>query len=163
MLLDILFIYSKLNPDVGYRQGMHEILAPILWVVERDAVEAQTPTPNSKDGPEIESNGNVMFQALDSSYVEHDAFSLFCVVMQTAKSFYEMGDSQDPSPIIARSHRINDELLSVLDPELAEHLEAIEILPQIFLMLVYLLSLSMVADHTQPMDKALVWKRISVQ
>ncbi len=28
-LFKILYIWSKLNPDTGYRQGMHEILAPI--------------------------------------------------------------------------------------------------------------------------------------
>ena len=39
MLVDILFIFCKLNPDVSYRQGMHELLAPILWVVERDAID----------------------------------------------------------------------------------------------------------------------------
>ena len=38
-LLDILFIYAKLNPDIGYRQGMHELLAPILWAIHQDAVD----------------------------------------------------------------------------------------------------------------------------
>lgn len=31
----ILFIYSKLNPNVGYVQGMNEILAPIFFVVNK--------------------------------------------------------------------------------------------------------------------------------
>ena len=38
-MLDILFIYSKEKPDLAYRQGMHEILAPIMFVLhaeERD-------------------------------------------------------------------------------------------------------------------------------
>ena len=39
MLLDILFVFCKLNPDISYRQGMHELLAPVLWVVERDAID----------------------------------------------------------------------------------------------------------------------------
>ena len=38
-LRDILFIFCKLNPDVSYRQGMHELLAPVLWVIERDAID----------------------------------------------------------------------------------------------------------------------------
>jgi hypothetical protein len=29
----ILFVYSKLNPRVGYVQGMNEILAPIFYLV----------------------------------------------------------------------------------------------------------------------------------
>lgn len=32
----ILFIYSKLNPCVGYVQGMNEILAPLYWVFATD-------------------------------------------------------------------------------------------------------------------------------
>lgn len=29
----ILFVYSKLNPKIGYVQGMNEILAPIFYLV----------------------------------------------------------------------------------------------------------------------------------
>lgn len=29
----ILFVYSRLNPKVGYVQGMNEILAPIFYLV----------------------------------------------------------------------------------------------------------------------------------
>ena len=38
-MLDLLFIYCKENPELGYRQGMHEVLAPIIFVLhaeERD-------------------------------------------------------------------------------------------------------------------------------
>ncbi|KAF7510596.1 hypothetical protein GJ744_006208 [Endocarpon pusillum] len=124
-LLDILFIYSKLHPDIGYRQGMHELLAPILWVVHCDAIEAST-IPNS------EAEDDLMLEVLDERFIEHDAFTLFCAVMQTAKSFYEIGDST--SPIVDRSRRIHDEYLGEVDPELANHLQVIQILPQIFLL-----------------------------
>ena len=46
-MTDILFIYCKINADIGYRQGMHEILAPILWVVEQDAVDTEFIPDNS--------------------------------------------------------------------------------------------------------------------
>lgn len=131
MLLDILFIYSKLHPDTGYRQGMHELLAPVLWVVARDAIDPESINKEGTEDP-------LMLEALDARYIEHDAFTLFCVIMQTTKSFYELGDvnpgSSANSPIVVRSHRIHGELLSAIDPELAAHLHVIEILPQIFLM-----------------------------
>lgn len=125
ILLDVLFIYSKLNPDVGYRQGMHEILAPILWVIHCDAIEVN-PLSDS------EAEDTFMLNVLDRQFVEHDAFTLFCAVMQTAKSFYEIGDSTPP--IVDRSRRIHEEYLAEVDPELANHLQVIEILPQIFLL-----------------------------
>jgi TBC1 domain family protein 5 len=130
-MLDILFIYSKLNPDTGYRQGMHEILAPIIWVVECDALDsASLPMDHQPQNEGIE----LMRMALNSDYIEHDSFNLFCAVMQTTKSFYEMGQTKDSSPIVARCHRIHEEILAIVDPELANHLQVIGILPQVYLM-----------------------------
>ena len=137
-LLDILFIFCKLNADIGYRQGMHEILAPVLWVVSRDAIDPEslaTPAESTLEADEL------LTVALDARFVEHDAFTLFCIMMQNAKSFYEMGSSgqhlgagASNSPIVERSKRIHEEYLRRVDPELAYHLTTIEILPQIFLM-----------------------------
>jgi TBC1 domain family member 5 len=129
-LLDILFIYAKLNPDIGYRQGMHELLAPILWVVQQDTVDLTAVITVGKKA----AGTDFMVDVLDQKFVEHDAFNLFCAVMQTAKAFYEVGDNRDASPIITRSKRIHDELLNDVDPELALHLTVIGILPQIYSM-----------------------------
>ena len=135
MLLDILFIYCKLNRDIGYRQGMHEVLAPLLWVVSRDAI-------NSKSlGDQRAVMDDAMVSNLEQEYIEHDTFTLFGAVMQTVKNFYELGSINDTttlgllnnSPIVERSKRIHENFLHHADPELAEHLTAIEILPQIFL------------------------------
>ncbi|KIW16488.1 hypothetical protein PV08_06543 [Exophiala spinifera] len=127
-LLDILFIYSKLNPDVGYRQGMHELLAPILWVVQQDAVDPTSVPAAAQTMDDVD----FMQEALGHKYVEHDSFSLFCAVMQNAKGSYETGDSKDASPIIARSKKIHDDILAAVDPELALHLHVVGILPQIY-------------------------------
>jgi len=40
-MLDILFIYCKEKPDLGYRQGMHEILAPIIFVLHAEEREEE--------------------------------------------------------------------------------------------------------------------------
>ncbi|PGH08390.1 hypothetical protein GX51_01216 [Blastomyces parvus] len=134
-MLDILFIYTKLNADLGYRQGMHELLAPVLWVVEHDAIDKKATTDLASDtGSE-----DLMLQVLDKDYTEHDAFTLFCAIMQTAKLFYEQesgklpGVRPDVSPIVSRSQHIHQALLRAVDPELADHLQITEILPQIFL------------------------------
>ncbi|PQE16062.1 WD repeat domain-containing protein [Rutstroemia sp. NJR-2017a WRK4] len=145
IMLDALFIFCKINQDVGYRQGMHEILAPILWVIEQDAIEpkdSSTATANIGD----EDSDLIINQLLDQKFIEHDAFTLFSLVMRSAKSFYELGEpegkraangrgtSQEKlSPIVERSKRIHEEYLACLDPELAKHLTDIEILPQVFL------------------------------
>ncbi|EFQ98062.1 TBC1 domain family member 5 [Nannizzia gypsea CBS 118893] len=137
-LLNILFVFVKLNPDLGYRQGMHELLAPILLVVTQDAIDLQTVSQDEAPAPGGEQA--LMLQSLDPTYIEHDSFILFCAIMQTAKEFYEHNDSKsggggnlEVSSIIARSQHIHLGILRKIDPELADHLVAIEVLPQIFL------------------------------
>ncbi|KAJ5385102.1 hypothetical protein N7517_003013 [Penicillium concentricum] len=134
-LTDILFVYSKLNPDVGYRQGMHELLAPILWAVDRDSVKPHSGGPDAnKDKSE-----GLMLKLLDAQFVEHDSFTLFLSVMQTARIYYEHGETRsangqmDVIPIVDRCHYLHKEALAIIDHELAEHLEAVDVLPQIFL------------------------------
>ncbi|KAI5295693.1 hypothetical protein KEM52_000518 [Ascosphaera acerosa] len=142
-MLDILFVWAKVNPEIGYRQGMHELLAPVLWVVDADAVGVQTePQPWGDD--------ETLLTTLDSRFLEHDSFTLFAAVMQNVKVLYEHGDGQssgggisgssssgsDGTPyeasIVGRSRRIHEVLLFKADYELAEHLAATNILPQIF-------------------------------
>lgn len=128
MLLDILFIFCKLNPDLSYRQGMHEILAPILWVVERDAIELGESSKTLGEDALIKA-------IFDGDYIEHDAFALFGQVMQSAKNFYEQTTTSGrENPMVARSRRIFNEMLPLVDRRLAAHLENIDIVPQIFLM-----------------------------
>jgi len=145
IMLDILFIFCKINQDVGYRQGMHELLAPILWVVERDAIDYG----NDSDLHSGSREDALLKQNLDSTYIEHDTFTLFSLIMRSAKSFYELGEADrtsstassgtgtphhGASPIVERSKRIHEVYLAHLDPALAKHLTDIEVLPQIFLM-----------------------------
>ncbi|KAI2639719.1 RabGAP/TBC [Hypomontagnella submonticulosa] len=139
LILDILFVYCKLNPDVGgYRQGMHELLAPIVYVIEQDAIDPASITSDS-------TADSRMVEILDASFIEHDAFTLFSKVMEHAKSFYEVGETTadvplttfDPQPpissIVERSQHIHEICLYKVDPELSTHLKNIEILPQVFL------------------------------
>lgn len=141
LITDVLFIYCKLNPDVGgYRQGMHELLAPIVYVVEQDAID---PADASSDA----SNDLRMVEMLDASFIEHDSFALFSKVMDSAKAFYETSESSGNdtgnaafdmqstrSSIVEKSEYIHDVCLYKVDPELSVHLKSIEVLPQVFLM-----------------------------
>lgn len=143
MLLDILFIWSKLNPDIGYRQGMHEVLAPILWVVERDSI-SDSKQEISAGEPSLD---NTISAVLDSQFICHDAFTLFCLIMQGLKSSFEpgapanansksMSGSEQEAPIIRRSQRIVGSLLKRVDIQLSSHLREIDIVPQLFVMYV---------------------------
>ncbi|KAK1751723.1 TBC1 domain family member 5 [Echria macrotheca] len=132
MILDILFLYCKLNPGVGgYRQGMHELLAPIVQVVAQDAIDrAAVSAEDDADG--------IMLDILDSRYIEHDAYALFSRLMGRASVFYEVGSGSetsvsDKNTIVEKSKYIHEVALMRVDQELATHLRNIEVLPQIFL------------------------------
>ncbi|KAH8708554.1 rab-GTPase-TBC domain-containing protein [Phaeosphaeriaceae sp. PMI808] len=129
MMLDILFVWCKMHPTIGYRQGMHEILAPLLWVVERDAVKLSSEHGQHPD--------QLLVDMLDSTYIEHDSHTLFSLIMQTAQSFYapaETGSTTKDTPMLERSSRIFEHYLPKADPELSAHLVKLEIVPQIFLL-----------------------------
>lgn len=142
MILDILFVYCKTNPgEGGYRQGMHELLAPMVHVIEQDALDRSRPGRDSSMDP-------VMLDVLDAAYVEHDAYTLFSRLMDHAQVFYQVKEptlqSRNPaeaarmldqsSAIVERSRCIHEVYLQKVDPELAVHLTAVQILPQVFLM-----------------------------
>jgi TBC1 domain family protein 5 len=153
-LLEILFIYCKLNQDVSYRQGFHELAAIVYWVVACDAI-----SPDSVIGGEITKDESIMREVLDSNYVNHDAFSIFQCVMRSAKAWYELGEDNGGSrkggavvglsagPIVQKSKYIHETLLMATDPELAEHLKSLDVLPQVFLMSVQSPSTRIFACH----------------
>ncbi|KAK4199043.1 rab-GTPase-TBC domain-containing protein [Triangularia verruculosa] len=126
MILDILFLYCKLNPSAsGYRQGMHELLAPIVYAVAQDSVDNKELSDASLDP--------IVLELLDSSRIEHDSFALFSKVMDRAGAFYEVDSDGSRNTIVDKSKYIHEVALLKADEELANHLRSIEILPQIFL------------------------------
>ncbi|KAK4510764.1 GTPase-activating protein S23 [Mucor velutinosus] len=72
----ILFIYAKLNPGVGYVQGMNEILAPIYYVFT-----AKT----SEEDPEAQ------------AYAEADSFFVFTTLMADIRDHFVRSLDQDAS------------------------------------------------------------------
>ncbi|KAJ1940493.1 TBC1 domain, member 5, partial [Kickxella alabastrina] len=84
---DVLFVYAKMHAAMGYRQGMHELLAPLLLAVDVDAVDAV--------------GGNTFFLAevLDRRFVEHDAFALFDRLMRLCAPWYA---AAGPSALVSR-------------------------------------------------------------
>ena len=123
---------------------MHEVLAPVLWVVYQDSVDVKTVSDSKRDEEGID----FMLEVLDSRHVEADstflmrtsegivltmiAFNLFCAMMQTCKTFYETGEGRDSSAIVTQSEHIHKELLGAVDPDLSIHLEVVGVVPQIF-------------------------------
>ncbi|XP_026087753.1 TBC1 domain family member 5-like isoform X1 [Carassius auratus] len=145
-LTDILFCYARENEQLLYKQGMHELLAPIVFVLHCDhqAFQHASETTNPSEEMKV---------LLDPKFHEHDAYAMFSLLMETAEPWFssferqvrkgkeEMLTSipfarpQDSGPsvaIVTKVNRIQDQLVKKHDIELYMHLNRLEIAPQIY-------------------------------
>ncbi|XP_068944549.1 TBC1 domain family member 5 isoform X2 [Petaurus breviceps papuanus] len=146
ILTDVLFCYARENEQLLYKQGMHELLAPIVFILHCDhqaflhASEAARPRQEMK-------------ALLNPEYLEHDAYAMFSHLMETAEPWFSTFEHdgqkgrdtvitaipfarpQDLGPSIAvvtKVNQIQDHLLKKQDIELYMHLNRLEIAPQIY-------------------------------
>ncbi|KAI5087247.1 TBC1 domain family member 5, partial [Silurus meridionalis] len=145
-LTDILFCYARENEQLLYKQGMHELLAPIVFVLHFDHQAFQHASETGTPSEEMK-------VVLDPKFHEHDAYAMFSQLMETAEPWFssferevrkgkeEMLTSipfarpQDSGPsvaIVTKVNRIQDQLLKKHDIELHMHLNRLEIAPQIY-------------------------------
>ncbi|KAM7384054.1 hypothetical protein PAMA_011417 [Pampus argenteus] len=145
-LTDILFCYARENEQLLYKQGMHELLAPIVFVLHCDHQAFQHASETASPSEEMKC-------LLNPLYLEHDAYALFSQLMDTAEPWFssferevrkgkeEMLTSipfarpQDSGPsvaIVTKVNRIQDQLVKKHDVELHMHLNRLEIAPQIY-------------------------------
>ncbi|XP_078146242.1 TBC1 domain family member 5 isoform X2 [Centroberyx gerrardi] len=145
-LTDILFCYARENEQLLYKQGMHELLAPIVFVLHCDHQAFQHASETANPSEEMKCLLNPM-------YHEHDAYAMFSQLMETAEPWFssferevrkgkeEMLTSipfarpQDAGPsvaIVTKVNRIQDQLVKKHDVELHMHLNRLEIAPQIY-------------------------------
>jgi TBC1 domain family protein 5 len=117
-LTNILFIYAKVNKDISYKQGMHELAAPMLWVL-------------AKDAHTIKSDDPAFITMFDINSIEADAYEMFNQVMKSAKAWY-LNDAETIPPIVAKSIHIQDDLVQRADPEMYQTLKDNSIEPQIW-------------------------------
>uniref|UniRef100_H2Z5C4 Rab-GAP TBC domain-containing protein n=1 Tax=Ciona savignyi TaxID=51511 RepID=H2Z5C4_CIOSA len=81
----ILFCYAREHIKLSYRQGMHELLAPILFVLHCDLQGAF----HAQDIGELPKIIQTLFQG---KYVENDAYTMFCHLMAATNSWYSVNE-----------------------------------------------------------------------
>ncbi|KAI8999038.1 rab-GTPase-TBC domain-containing protein [Trametes punicea] len=146
-LTNILFLYSVMHPDIGYRQGMHELLAPLYYAVDYDSIPA-----------DVDGDVDPALKAFCAhEWVAADAWLLFTAVMKGAARWYEWQEARTqpessllPShvqlnvgaddarlkpyvaPIVGACNRIQSVFLKGVDPELWKAMQSAGIEPQIY-------------------------------
>ncbi|KAI1784049.1 RabGAP/TBC [Ganoderma leucocontextum] len=146
-LTHILYLYSDMHPDIGYRQGMHELLAPLYYAVDYDSISDDCSTDP------------VLKEFCSRSWVAADAWCLFSAVMKGTGRWYEWQENKTPAmaettplpshvqvnvavrdsqmkpyiaPIVEAANRVQSVLLKGVDPELWKALQTAGIEPQIY-------------------------------
>jgi len=153
MLCSILFTYACEYPQISYKQGIHELVAPLLFVLHCD-LQAFQHAKELGDLPEIFSI------VLDSQYIEHDAYTMLVKLMESTHRWFafkneevnlETNDSTSicnktlgegtedsiqtktpPLVITKKLDYIHNTLLKQFDNELYLHFEKLQIIPQVY-------------------------------
>ncbi|EDL23649.1 TBC1 domain family, member 5 [Mus musculus] len=146
ILTDVLFCYARENEQLLYKQGMHELLAPIIFTLHCDHQAFLHASESAQPRQEMKT-------LLNPEYLEHDAYAMFSQLMETAEPWFSTFEHdgqkgketlmapipfarpQDLGPtvaIVTKVNQIQDHLLKKHDIELYMHLNRLEIAPQIY-------------------------------
>lgn len=93
MMVNVLFHYARQHPQISYRQGMHELLAPIIFVLHNDqqAFLHALELDYIREFPDALRDD--LRELLNPDYTEHDAFFLFNQVMDAVESWYSWNEN----------------------------------------------------------------------
>ena len=151
-LTNVLFLYSVMHPDIGYRQGMHELLAPLFYAIgESSSYHGFTTVSDGfldfdsvQEGHEVSKTDALFAELCSRSWVAADSWALFSAVMQNVSLWYEWREPK-PSPvrgpvnlkpyvppIVDACNRIQGTLLKSVDPALHEAMQNAGVEPQLY-------------------------------
>ncbi|KIK16392.1 hypothetical protein PISMIDRAFT_686378 [Pisolithus microcarpus 441] len=156
-LTNVLFLYSVMHPDIGYRQGMHELLAPLFYAIDFDSVP---------EAHEVSETDSLFAEFCSRSWVAADSWALFSAIMQKVSQWYEWREPALPPPaargpinlkpyvppIVEACNRIQGNLLKSVDPTLYEAMQGAGVEPQIY----GLRWLRLLFTREFPMDEAMM-------
>lgn len=151
MLSDILLVYAKEHPFTNYRQGMHEVLAPLIFVIYLDNEAFQHAKENNELKMLTVEEEDILNCLFCKDYLEHDSYNLFCAVMLEVSRWFEDPSSSEttkqsslakepfmrvqdsvPSSRLMEDFIEIGKLLQEIDPTLAKHLSSLDIPPQLY-------------------------------
>ncbi|CAF1472097.1 unnamed protein product, partial [Rotaria sordida] len=84
LLLRVLYIHSRhYGESLPYRQGMHEILAVIVYLIHSESITVN----------EYSESNELMKKLYDPKYLAHDSFAIYEKIMEHLQPFYDFKSS----------------------------------------------------------------------
>lgn len=136
LVTDILTVYCQKNKELSYRQGMHEILAIIIYVVTKEYK-------------------NKNLNLFDQHHIEHDSYHIFSELMKILKDWFIVKDDKKSELLIKLENMMN--LLKECNLEIYDILSNNKIEPQLFALRWYRLLFS---REFKLNDIMVIWDRI---
>lgn len=146
MMVKILFIWSKNNADISYRQGMNELLAVLIVAAfsEKAHEDLDGSIKEINDLTQVEADLYWMFTKLMDLGVKEMFLPVISSKKKNLNKLLSIGianelvnddktNQADVSKILKRCHRAHHRLLQALDKQLYAYLESQKIEPQIYL------------------------------
>lgn len=101
MLLNILFVWVTRHRKTGYRQGMHEIVAPVLLVLQEER-EAWTHFLSNSENSTFHraSELKAFARCLSEEYLEASVYWIFERIMKELEPLYSPVTSPDEQPLV---------------------------------------------------------------
>ena len=127
LMCNVLFIHAKIDPALCYKQGMHEILAPLIFVLHCDSAATSHLASCGQLPDDI---AHISSQA----HLEADCYHLFQILIAKCRKWFidpEKGGLDSTSELEYYIRDVYHNQLKTLDVELYRHLERNQILPQV--------------------------------
>lgn len=136
MTVNGLFVWCRMHEDVSYRQGMHELMAPIIFCLEGEKLAATAPAGAPAGAQEVSA-------LLSAAEVEADAFLVFEAVMRDMKQFFlthaparivagDEVEDDEVSPALSLVRRVQSKLLPRVDAEVGDAMASMDVQPQVY-------------------------------
>ncbi|KAF7231904.1 hypothetical protein EG68_08465 [Paragonimus skrjabini miyazakii] len=153
-MINVLYCYTE-EYKFSYKQGMHEVLAPVFFVLHRDMTVFRKVCELDKISEGLQKRLANLF---DEDYMEADVFTVFSQIMYPLQNWYALDGAShtqpilnptntsdmprlfsptqrfsfNPTPVIIYLKDIHQNLLKKVNPKLYNHLEQLEIAPALF-------------------------------
>ncbi|KAJ8599743.1 hypothetical protein CTAYLR_003424 [Chrysophaeum taylorii] len=134
LMFDVLLVWSNQHPRPSYRQGMHELLAPLVWAMDKSFEATKAVALDERDP--------VSAVRVHPTYLEHDVYWMFDALADIMLPLYDVvpdgRQGENKNEVVEMCRRVQADWLRKVDPELHAQLAGFRgndlVLPQIYML-----------------------------
>eukprot|EP00993_Chasmostoma_nieuportense_P000103 NODE_1094_length_1662_cov_97.296417_g1027_i0.p1 GENE.NODE_1094_length_1662_cov_97.296417_g1027_i0~~NODE_1094_length_1662_cov_97.296417_g1027_i0.p1 ORF type:complete len:545 (+),score=101.59 NODE_1094_length_1662_cov_97.296417_g1027_i0:17-1651(+) len=126
LMENVLYTWANAHP-LSYCQGMHELLAPIVLTI---AIDIRQHAATDVDTSALH---DTLTYLLDALHLEDDAYAMFDALLNHGVDKLYLHSSETDPFVVHQALYVQTVLLRQVAPRVADHLEAMDVRPEIYL------------------------------